>query len=342
MLGVGFAPNQGVTITMWHMFRVALVLALLAICVTSSVVAEPPVQGAQRALIVVVGAPGEESFGEQFQSAATAWQELAEQQQWPVSVIGADVDKSLEDYERLQQTITEAADAAERELLVVLIGHGTFGNNTSKFNLVGRDVSAVELNNWLKPIRGRTVVINCSSCSGPFLTALAGTNRVIVTATRSGVEQNYSRFGKYFAESLKDLTADVDHDREISLLEVFLVASSKTERFYREDARLATEHALLDDNGDRVGTSSDFYRGVRPAKEAESGKKLDGRVAAQTILFSAPDAVQLTVEQQAERSRIENQLETLRSQKSQLEEQIYLDQLEQLALTQAKLYEQAQ
>jgi len=133
----------------------------------------------------------------------------------------------------------------------------------------------------------------------------------------------------------------VDHDQEVSLLEAFLAASSQTDRFYREDARLATEHALLDDNGDRVGTGSDFYRGVRPAKEAESGKQIDGRAASRAILFSAPDAPKLTSEQLAERQRIEEQIDILRTRKSQLSEADYLDQLEVLCLELAKVYRAA-
>jgi hypothetical protein len=31
--------------------------------------------------------------------------------------------------------------------------------------------------------------------------------------------------------------------------------------FYEADGRLATEHALLDDNGDSLGTPADFFRG---------------------------------------------------------------------------------
>ena len=317
-------------------------LAMLLTATVSVSAKEPSVGLPQRSLIVVVGAAGQEQFGEQFQSAAKAWQEIAEKQRWQVTMIGSEVDKSSTDYERLQHAISKMTESAvDQELWIVLIGHGTFSSNIAKFNLVGPDMAATELNNWLKPIRGETVIINCSSCSGPFLTTLSAANRVVVTATRSGVEQNFTRFGMYLAQTLRDLSADVDHDREISLLEVFLSASSQTERFYREEARLATEHALLDDNGDRVGTSSDFYRGVRPAKEAEAGKRVDGRTAARLILFSAPDAVQLSVSQQAERLRIENQLEALRIQKSQLTEHVYLDQLEPILVDLARLYEQA-
>ena len=45
--------------------------------------------------------------------------------------------------------------------------------------------------------------------------------------------------------------ADLDKDDQVSLLEAFLTASVRTAEFYEETSRLATEHALIDDNGDR-------------------------------------------------------------------------------------------
>jgi hypothetical protein len=319
--------------------------ALLGLCVVLSLPVwadDRPTTGPARTLILAVGAAGEEPFGEEFRSAAKAWQGLAEKQNWQLTTIGLEADSHVPDRERLRQAIAEGESLqGDAELWLVLIGHGTYTGNTAKFNLVGPDVSANDINDWLKPIKVRTAIINCSSSSAPFLTILGAPDRVVITATRSGTEQNYARFGKYLAESLCDMTADVDHDREISLLEVFLAATSRTERFYREEARLATEHALIDDNGDRVGTGGDFYRGVRPAKEAEAGKKIDGRVAAQAILFSAPNAIRLTAEQQSERQRIEGEMDALRSRKGQLSEQAYLDQIEPLLVELSRIYERA-
>ncbi len=299
----------------------------------------------QKTLIVVTGAGGEEEFGEQFASSSNRWKEFAEKQNWRVVSIGSEstgAAGAVVDRELLKQSIESAAAlAADAELWLVMIGHGTFAANVAKFNLVGPDVSATELNDWLKPVNARTVVLNCSSSSGPFITALAGRDRIVVTATRSGAEQNYSRFGSFLADSVDNLAADLDHDQEVSLLEAFLSASSQTERFYREDARLATEHALLDDNGDRVGTSGDFYRGVRPTKAPAPGKQLDGRVASRAILFSSPEAAKLSSAQVEERQQIEEQIDALRARKSQLNEAEYLEKLEVLCLEMARVYRAA-
>jgi len=81
------------------------------------------------------------------------------------------------------------------------------------------------------------------------LNKLSATNRVIITATRSGNEQNFARFGQYFAEAITSTDADLDKDGQVSLLEAFLIASRRTSEFYKVEGRLATEHALIDDNG---------------------------------------------------------------------------------------------
>lgn len=329
----------------WFCMLAMLTVAEL-VCAQEDGASARATESPSKRLIVVTGAAGEDEFGMEFVANAGRWREFAEKQSWGVVSVGAaefaESGESGTDRDMLKQAIEKAAELpAETELWIVLIGHGTFAVNVAKFNLVGPDVAATELNDWLKPLKAKTVVINCSSSSGPFVTALAGKNRIVVTATRSGTELNYSRFGNYLSQAISSLAADVDHDQEVSLLEAFLAASSQTERFYREEARLATEHALLDDNGDRIGTGSDFYRGVRPVKEPEPGKQIDGRAASRAILFSSPDAPKLSSAQLAERQRIEEQIDVLRAKKSQLSEAEYLDQLEVLCLKLAEVYQAA-
>ena len=337
--------------TLWTLFYVIAFAGLTAHAQAPAINEEAINEGAKangaeplhrKAVIVVAGAAGEKEFGEQFQASAKRWHDFAKNQNWQLVALGTTIDETVNDHDLLKQTIEQATNLpAEAELWLVLIGHGTFAANVAKFNLVGPDVSATELSDWLKPLKAKCVILNCSSSSGPFVTALGGKNRIVVTATRGGAEQNYSRFGTYLSEAIQSLAADVDHDQEVSLLEAFLAASSQTERFYREDARLATEHALLDDNGDRVGTAGDFYRGVRPAKEPEPGKQIDGRMASRAILFSAPDAPKFTSQQLAERKRIEEQIDAMRGLKSQLTEESYLAQLEPLCMELAKIYQAA-
>ena len=166
--------------------------------------------------------------------------------------------------------------AGREPLWLVLIGHGTFDGREAKFNLRGPDVSAAELADWLKPIKRPLAILDCSSSSGPFVNRLSGEDRVVVTATRSGDEQNFARLGQYLAEAIADPAADLDKDGQVSLLEAFLTAGARTEEFYRTKARLATEHALIDDNGDRLGTPADWFRGIHATKRVKSGAAVDG------------------------------------------------------------------
>ena len=94
------------------------------------------------------------------------------------------------------------AEGIREELWLVLLGHGTFDGKVAKFNLRGPDFSADELASWLQPFKRPLAVIDCSSCSAPFLPKLSAPGRVIITATRSGNEENYARFGQYISEAI--------------------------------------------------------------------------------------------------------------------------------------------
>ena len=84
----------------------------------------------------------------------------------------------------------------------------------------------------------------------------------MITATRSGFEQNFSHLGGYLAAAIGKLEADFDKDGQTSLLEAWLAAARHTADFYKNENRLATEHTILDDNGDSKGTPTDWYRGL--------------------------------------------------------------------------------
>ena len=77
---------------------------------------------------------------------------------------------------------------------------------------------------------------------------------MIVTATRSGQEGNETVFYEHFLDALKNAAADEDKDKKVSVWEAFKFATAGTERFYKEEGRLATEHPQISDNGaEKVG-----------------------------------------------------------------------------------------
>jgi hypothetical protein len=293
-------------------------------------------------VLVVVGADGTPEYGQQFREWAHRWEAAANKASANWKAIGLDAETKATDREQLQQFLAAQQGRSPEALWLVLIGHGTFDGKTARFNLRGPDVSAADLADWLKPLERPLAIIDCSSSSGPFLQEISGPGRVVVVSTKSGHEQNFARFGDYFSAAIANPKADLDKDEQTSLLEAFLLASAGTAEFYTSDGRLLTEHALLDDNGDRLGTPPDWFHGVRATKVAKAGAAVDGTRAHQLPLVRSGREEQLTAEARQERDGLEQQLEQLRARKSQLAEDEYYGQLEPLLVRLAKLYQQAE
>ena len=289
-------------------------------------------------VLLVLGAPGESEYGTNFLEQAVLWQKACTQAEARVLTIGQDDSPATNDIDLLKQTLAELPKDSASPLWLVLIGHGSFDGKDAWFNLRGPDFSATDLAQWLKPFQRTLAVIDTSSCSGPFLNKLSGTNRVIITATRSGNEQNFTRLGQFMAQALSDPQADIDQDGQVSLLEAFLTATHQVNEFYKSKGRLVTEHALLDDNGDGLGTPAEWFRGLRATKRAKDGAALDGTRAQQLCLIPSPAERALTPEQVVQRDAIEKRVLELRSNKAQLQEDEYYDKLEALLLELAKFY----
>jgi len=311
--------------------------------------------GQRQTVIVVVGAAGEPEYAAQFAKWARLWEQACTRSNADFIVVGLsgtsdEVAETLKaekaepsDRTRIQDLLSlqSRADAtlAVSALWLVLIGHGTFDGRTAKFNLQGPDLSAAELAEWLKPVRRPMAVIDTASSSAPFLKELSAPGRIVISATKSGFEQNYARFGQYMAKAIIDPKADLDKDGQTSLLEAFLTASHATAEFYAAAGRLATEHALLDDNGDTLGTPAEWFRGIRPIQKARDDASLDGYHAHQLhLLYSAAEAA-MPPELRAKRDQLELQVMALRDAKATLPENEYFSKLEPLLQEIARIYE---
>jgi hypothetical protein len=291
-------------------------------------------------VIVVAGAHGDVEFAADFELQLATWADVSARAEASHIAVGAGPDDEMTDRERLQQALAAETREGKGELWIVLIGHGTFDGREAKFNLRGPDISAAELAEWVKPFQRPLAIIDTTSASAPFMARLAAPNRVIITATRSGHQQNYTRFGRFLAEALPDPRSDLDKDGQISLLEAFLSASHRTIEFYNTEGRLATEHALLDDNGDGLGTPADWFKGVRAVRRARDGASLDGARAHQFHLVRSAAEQELSAEVRERRDRIELEIATLREGKTGMPEDAYFRKLEQLMIQLAELYEQ--
>src|SRR5436853_518057 len=117
------------------------------------------------------------------------------------------------------------------------------------------------------------------------------------------------------------------------------MASRRVSQFYQLEGRLATEHALIDDNGDGLGTPADWFQGVRAVKKADKGSSVDGRRAHQIHLVSNAEDLKLSTADRTRRDELETAIASLRDQKTKLPKDDYYRQLESLLVQMARLYE---
>jgi hypothetical protein len=292
----------------------------------------------QQSMVVVVGAPGEAKFAEMFRAWSGSWQQAAQAASVPLIQIGPPQEADATDKQQLRQVVQDQRSGAG-PLWIVMIGHGTFDGEVAKFNLRGEDVSAAELAEWLSDFPRPVAIVNCASSSAPFINRLSGPNRIVVTSTKSGYQFNFSRYGQFMSAAIASREADLDKDEQTSLLEAFIFASGQVREFYETESRLATEHALIDDNGDAMGTPAEWFRGVRADKSPKEGAEIDGPRANQWHLIRAPFELQLSDEARARRDELEHAIEKLRGQKADMDEEAYFNRLEVFLLTLAEVYQ---
>ena len=322
-------------ITGWKPKPLFVSCFVMMVCVCQPLRAAQVESEADQRVIVVVGAAGADEYSGQFSEWAAHWQQSASHAR--CTVIGTE-SAEVDDKKSLHNTIRELeANTVTGEVWLVMIGHGTYDGQRAKFNLRGPDVEASELKAWLLPLKQRLVVINCASSSSPFINELSGANRIIVTATKDGHQYNFSRFAQFMAASINDPAIDLDKDGQTSVLEAFCSASQSVQGFYDQENRLATEHALIDDNGDGLGTPAEWFEGTRANRNPKQGIA-DGIAANQVFLQRRGVDATLTAEQRTKRNELETKLERLRVNKSRMTEDQYLLEIEPILIELAKLY----
>ncbi|MHA3771555.1 hypothetical protein ACXR0O_08460 [Verrucomicrobiota bacterium sgz303538] len=287
-------------------------------------------------MLVVTGAGGTDEYGAQFQDWAKQWQQVATSAGVQALILRTEDDANHR--EKLQEALKQQSPSGTEPLWLVLLGHGTWDGKTAKFNLRGDDISAAEFAEWLKPFERPVIVIAGFSSSGAWLAPLAGPGRIVLTATRSGSEENFARFGQYLPASLMDISADLDKDGQVSLLEAWITAAKRVSEFYIGEGRLATEHALIEDNADGKGTPPDWFKGVRAVKKSKDNALPDGLRAHQIHLIKNPAEKALPAPLRVERDALELEIAKLRDAKATMDEATYYRDLEALLLKLAKVY----
>lgn len=218
-------------------------------------------------------------------------------------------------------------------VFIVLIGHGTAGAGESRFNLPGPDLSAGDFARLLDKFGAEFVTfVNTASASGGFVAALAGRDRVVITATRTDGERNQTRFGEFFAEAIASAEGDLDKDGRVSMFEAFTYARRRVAESYEKEGQLLTEHAVLDDDGDGKGSDAAGQPGA------------DGALARTLFMTAAADS-RAAVEASAdpalralydERRAIEDRIGALKASKDRLDPARYEQEMEPLLVELAK------
>jgi hypothetical protein len=173
------------------------------------------------------------------------------------------------------------------------------------------------------------VIVNTASASGPFINALSGDRRIVITATSSGREYYATLFGDHFVAAFAEDGADMDKDERISMLEAFVFARRETRRAYDNEKQLSTEHALLDDNGDGEGS--------RDPDEFAADGALANRVYLQQPPSLKLGASAQLVEMMQRKQNLEQAISDLKRQRESLIRVDYYTRLEQLLVDLALL-----
>jgi hypothetical protein len=219
-----------------------------------------------------------------------------------------------EDVERAIASMAARA-APDDRILIILFGHGSADSRGSRVNLPGPDLTAVEYAELISAFTTQPLVfVNTASASGDFHGPLAGPNRTIITATRSGGERNETMFGGYFVAAFAEEGADTDRDGRVTVTEAFEYAVRETQRFYQTANRLQMENARME--GD-LELARVFHLGS-PSGAAPA---------------DAPAEVRALY---AERQRLEESIDALRMRSGQLESGEYQRELETLLLDLAR------
>jgi hypothetical protein len=294
--------------------------AVLAALAFSTALALPTTARAQDIhLIVIVGAGGDEEHSAKFHKWASAVVDAAKKRGVSDAVyLGEKQDPGV-NARATKENVTKAfQDASKRakpedEIFVLLIGHGSFDGKIGAFNILGPDLTAGDYATLLDLFKTQKIsFVNTASSSGAFLQALAGPNRAIVTATKTGGERNETRFPEFFVEALNGDAADNDRNGRVSLQEAFTYALAKVKDVYEKEGHIITEHATLDDGNEGKFAATQFL--------APRGS----RAAANT---SADPAIRALLEQ---RDGLEEQIAQLRLKKDSMDAARYEEQLEKL------------
>lgn len=243
---------------------------------------------------------------------------------------------SLDSIQSVVEIVAEQS-TDEDDVYFYFIGHGSYFNSISRFHIPGTDLTVDTFGDMIDGITARNlVIVNGASTSAAFINTLSGPNRILCTSTKSATEYNATEFMGFWVEALEDGSADRDRDERISLYELSQQAAELTDAWYIGNGYISTEHALIEDNGDGLGTrlTWDMVAGFDPTDPKNAER--DGALAQVCYLknYSFPEGTpQEWIDAYL---KALDDVRELKARKTELDTSAYYDELEQLFLRAAR------
>jgi hypothetical protein len=318
---MGVPAHAGPCVIVLRRWSTAVGLTALLVCTSAATAAAQDSH-----LLVITGVAGDEEHAKQFHKWATTLIDAAKAKDGvPDANITylaekPDIDaahiRGRSTSENVQKVVADLAAKAHPgdQVVIVLIGHGSFDGTVGAFSMPGPDMTVADWAALLKKLSSQKVAfVNTTSSSGAFLPAVAAPGRTVVTATKTGGERNEATFGEFFVEAFGDAGADADRNGHVSVLEAFNYANNKVVKAYQQAGTLRTEHAALDDGGDGKLAATQYLT----AHPADGGLKVDVSDPAMRALV-------------AEREAIQREIDALKEKKETTDPARYDQQMERL------------
>ena len=144
-------------------------------------------------------------------------------------------------------------------LWVIVMGHAHFDGRHAFLNLPGPDMHQDDFGGLFRDLACREqVFLITTPASGYFIKPLSAPGRIVITATEADLEVNETLFPHALADEVNPTAEkplnDADQDGLLTIFDFYIAVTKNVAQRYIREELIATEHALLDDNGDGRGS----------------------------------------------------------------------------------------
>lgn len=205
-----------------------------------------------------------------------------------------------------RESIAKAAEALQAAiqpgdtLWVIVLGHAHYDGRYSWLNVAGDDLHQLDFGRLFEGIHCREqLFFMTTAVSGFYHKPLAMPGRIVITATEPDLEVNETLYPQRLARALAGEVSygemEMDRDGHLSVLDLYLWIARDIAQEYATGMLLATEHSLLDDNGDGRGTevqidylSEELGGRLRASDQPPARPQGEGQLARRTFLLHPP------------------------------------------------------